>query len=85
MPLYTFSCGSHKEEHVVPVGTQTVSCSCGGQSVRVFSMGAAIRHKNASEFVLSPDIRKDMDDATGYKREAIAAKREAEMNGFTVR
>ena len=85
MPLYTFSCGSHTAERLVPLGTETAPCVCGAAARRVFGMGVAIGgSKHASEFTLTPSMRAALDEATGYKNEAIQHKQEAESNGFTL-
>lgn len=86
MPLYVYSCGPHTAERRVPVGTQSVSCECGAQARRVFGMGAALGgSKHASEFQLTSEMRSAMDEATGYKNEALRHKQEAEMNGFRIK
>lgn len=85
MPLYTFAHGTHTTERLAPLGTETVTCACGSEARRVFGMGVSIGKRHASETVLPASVRAAIGEATGYKREAIAAKQEAEANGFSTR
>ena len=85
MPLYLFDCGAHRRERLAPLGTDIIACDeCGASARRAFGGSIAIKHASASETVLPKHIRDAIDEATGYKREAIAAKQEAEANGFQI-
>lgn len=85
MPLYSFDCGEHVTDRIVPLGTASVACHCGRGASRAFDMTAGmIAGKHASEFELSSTVRGLLDEATHFKGVALREKAEAEQNGFSV-
>lgn len=85
MPIYDFTCPrGHTREALRPVGTESVPCGCGSIATRV--VVAPVAHQMArrwgSDFHVSREMRGALDEASGYKAEALAAMQEAESNGF---
>ena len=84
MALYAFQCPlGHGFDRIAPMGTEATVCGqCGGNAKRVFAASFSEGRRWASDFVVSASLRQAMDEASGYKAEALTAKHEAEANGF---
>lgn len=83
MPLYDFRCvQGHESERLVSMSVETVTCRCGQPAKRQSVYATASPKAWASEFQLPSSARAALDEATGWKREALKAKEEAVNNGW---
>jgi hypothetical protein len=83
MPLYTFSCANgHSTERLAAMSVTGVACFCGDRAKRESVYQHSTPRKWASDFQVPAEARAALDEATGYKREALQAKEEAVRNGF---
>lgn len=69
-------------ERLAGYSTSTLPCDCGLEAKRLSVYSFASPKRWASELVLSAAAREAHEEALGYKHEALAAKAEAEGNGF---
>lgn len=84
MPLYDYRCEEgHVTERLAPFDCTYTSCfTCGRTAKRQSVYQVASPQRSASEINLSSSVRAALDEVTGYKHEALAAKAEAVANGF---
>ncbi len=83
MPLYEFVCGrEHVTEKLADASVGRIPCHCGQQAKRRSVYSHSSPRKFPSEFTVSASARAALDEATGYKREAVAAMNEAVANGW---
>lgn len=85
MPLYEFRCtNGHTREALRPVGTPSVPCGCGATATRlaVSPIAYKVARRWGSDFRVTREMRAALDEASGYKAEALQAKDEAVANGF---
>lgn len=83
MPLYEFRCAAgHEHERLANVSVTSIECFCGQRAKRSAVYQHASPRKWASEFDVSRSARAALDEATGYKREALSAMDEAVGNGW---
>lgn len=83
MPMYEFRCeDGHTHDRVAPVEKTSTVCHCGRNATRLSVYSFASPRKWASEFQVPRDARAALDEATGYKHEALAAQTEAVGNGW---
>ncbi len=83
MPLYDYRCEEgHVTERLTSRDHEAIYCPCGKPAFRQSVYATASPRRWASEISLPSGVRAALDEATGYKREALAAKAEAVANGF---
>lgn len=85
MPLREVVCAAgHRTEVLLRSNTPLNPCSCGAaaslSSVNRIAVG--FHHKWGSEFEWTPDMLDAHEEAKGFKREYVEARKEAELNGF---
>lgn len=83
MPRYEFRCeDGHVHERIASIEKRSTVCHCGRNATRVPVNSFSSPRKWASEFQVPTDARALLEETSGYKQEALAAKHEAEMNGW---
>lgn len=89
MPLYTYSCPDcgHRWDRVAgleKVNDPCPNCPWLGYRESVYRITTGLRDWGG-DFDVPSDVRSAIDEAVGYKREAVAAMKEAVENGWKAR